>query len=123
MKDKLFILTAVLAIGCLAMAIRANQIVKDNQGMIDKERYKRLVAEEALQNSNAKNRSLENQLVSTKNQAQGLQALLEKEEIESKEMRKELEKMVKLNDVLEKELKEALVQVPEIQSAVEPSQP
>ncbi|MFH1359885.1 MAG: hypothetical protein ABIJ41_02475 [Candidatus Omnitrophota bacterium] len=112
MKDKILILTAVLSIGCLVFAVKASQTVQQNEQALSSERLKRFTAEEELQKSQTRIASFENELISVRNQVQGIQAILEKEKIASGNLRKEYEKVIKLKDILEDELKDALVPEP-----------
>ncbi len=109
MKSKILILTVVLSIGCLIIAVKASYTVQQNQEIVERERYQRMVTEETLQKTLMQVKSLKNQLIGVRNQVQSLQTVLEKEKDASANVRSELEKVIKLKDVLERELKDALV--------------
>lgn len=112
MKNKILIIVAILAVGCLGLVIFLSQNVSQTSKDLIQERYNRMVAEEKLEKALFKIQSLENELTNTQNQTQNLQTVLEKEKVASDKIRTELEKTSKLKEVLEKALKDALVEPP-----------
>ncbi len=112
MKNQILVISAVLAVGCLVIAVLFSQKVGKVSKDLELERYNRMMTEEKLEKATAKMKSLENDSTNMQNQSQGLQVVLEKERQANDKLRSELEKTSKLKDVLEKELKEALVEPP-----------
>ena len=108
-NNNLLIVAAVIAMGCLVMLFISSQTVSKTQKDLNQERYNRMVAEEKLEKSEGKIKSLENELTNAKNQAQSIQSTLEKEQKSNSNLLTELEKMTKLKGVLEEQLKSALV--------------
>ena len=109
MKNNILIVAAVLAIGCLVMVVISGRTVDQTRKELERERYKRMVAEEKIEAVNAKIKSLEGETTNAQNQTQSIQTVLEEEKNANDTLRKELEKMTKLKGVLEEQLKNALV--------------
>lgn len=109
MKNKILIISAILAVGCLTMVIISGQTVDKTRKDLNQERYNRMVVEEKLEKALLKVKSLENETTSSQNQAQNVQALLDQEKKANQDLRTELEKMTKLKGILEDQLKNALV--------------
>ena len=110
MKNRILIISAVLAISCFIMVIISGQKVNTTRKDLEQERYNRMIAEEKLEKALLKVKSLENELTNAQNQTQGIQTVLEKEKVANAALKTELEKVTKLKEVLEQELKNALVQ-------------
>jgi len=109
LKNNILVVAAVLAVGCLIMVVLSSQAVDKTRKDLDQERYEKMVAEEKLDKTLAKVKSLEGDLASSQNQTKNAQATLEQEKQANTKLKTELEKVSKLKNVLEDQLKNALV--------------
>lgn len=109
MKNKILIISAVLAVGCLVMVIVSGRAVDSTRKELNQERFNRIDAEEKLEKALAKIKTLESDAANVQKQTQNAQALLDQEKKANQELKDELEKMTKLKGILEDQLKNALV--------------
>lgn len=119
-KDRIIVASVILSTGCLVIAVKASLTVKKNKEKVEQERYIRMVAEEDLQNTYTKIKSLENSLTKAQNQVQSLQDVLEKEKNAGVNLKTELEKSTRYNQVLQEDLKDALITAPSKETQGQP---
>jgi len=112
LRKNILIVCVLLTVACLAIAILASQKMSFAKNDLNEERYLRMVAEEKLEKSKSKIRSLEGQVQKSQQEAESLEALLREDKGAIADLKIDLEKARRLNDILQRELQNALVAQP-----------
>lgn len=111
-ENKNLLILAIVSIGCLLITIVSSQRFQRTRTDLNDERYRRMVAEEKLEQAMAKARSLEASSKKAQEEVDQLNLLLQRNEGAIADLKLELEKTERLNQVLQEQLKNALVPQP-----------
>lgn len=109
MKNRILIIAVILTLGCVVLVVLSSQKIDKCTKDINAERYKRMVAEERLENTRMKINSLRTEMTNLMDQIENIKAQLEEEKSTNADLKSEIEKVTKLKNVLEQQLKNALV--------------
>jgi len=108
MKDILFIITLVIAIGASVVLVRNHQEKSKMEKNLQQERYSRLVAEENFEKNESKIKQLDLDLKLSEEKIVKIQRILDEEKNVNEELKVQYEKLISAKAELEDKLKEAI---------------
>ena len=106
MRDKILVVAVILIVGFCLMALSSNQTVARIKSDLDRERYKRMVAEENFNKMTLKANSLEAELTGARDKIQTAQTILEEGKIQTSDLKSQLESVSRTKEALEKKVEE-----------------
>ena len=108
MKDILFIVTLVVAIGASVVLVRNHQEKSKMERSLQQERYSRLVAEENFEKNESKIKQLDLDLKLSQEKIVKIQRILDEEKNVNEDLKTQYEKLTSAKSELENKLKEAI---------------
>ena len=108
MKDILFIITLVVAIGASVVLVRNHQEKFQMEKSLQQERYSRLVAEENFEKNESKIKQMDLDLKLSQEKIVKIQKILDEEKNVNEDLKTQYEKLVAAKSEMEVKLKEAI---------------